>query len=55
MEVFPVVLYPLSQGSVVGTALCADLEGGFHSSGLLFGHFSKMSGISPRWQSAACM
>lgn len=49
---FLIVLFPLSQGLLVGTVLCADLEGSFHSSGLLFGCFFKMSGISQRLQHA---
>lgn len=52
MEVFSALLYLLSQDSPAGTVLCADLEGSFHSSGLLFGCFSKMSQISQRLRRA---
>lgn len=58
MEFFSVLPYLLSQGSLVGTALCADLEGMSEEkvfTGSLFGCFSKMSGIGQRWQPAACV
>lgn len=51
METFPVVLCPLSQGWV-GAALCADLEGGFHSSGFVVWLF--FQNVGDQSKMAAC-